>query len=114
MKSAQRIAPAQLRRVSTLAPLPFKTTDDLEPAHGIDVQKRAIEALDFGLSIQREGYNLFVMGPEGTGKLTAVRKLLESRAQKEPLPSDWVYVFNYDVPYAPRALRLEPGHGRRL
>jgi predicted ATP-dependent protease len=114
MKKSERIPPAALRRVSTINTLRFKTTEELEPAHGIDVQKRAIEALDFGLSINREGYNLFVMGPEGTGKLTAVRKLLEGRAHGEPLPSDWVYVFNFDVPYAPRALRLEPGHGRRL
>ena len=109
-----RIPPSALRRLSTIAGLKFQTTDELEPAHGIDVQKRAIEALDFGLSIQREGYNLFVMGNEGTGKLTAVKKLLEARAHSEPVPSDWCYVFNFAVPYAPRAIRLQPGHGRRL
>jgi predicted ATP-dependent protease len=109
-----RIPASDLRRLSTAPSLRFDTTEQLEPAHGIDVQHRAIEALDFGLSINREGYNLFIMGPEGTGKLTAVRKLLEARAAKEKVPNDWVYVFNFAVPYQPRVLRLEPGHGRRL
>jgi lon-related putative ATP-dependent protease len=110
----ERLAPEALYRRTELPSLPFKTTNDLEAKNGIDAQKRALESLGFGLGMRREGYNIFVMGPEGTGKLTAVRKLLEARAQTEPVPNDLCYVFNFDVPYAPRALELKPGSAKRL
>jgi len=37
----------------------------VEVSHGEDLegQDRATEAVRFGLAIQREGYNLFAMGP---------------------------------------------------
>ena len=33
-------------------------------------QARAEKAMAFGLSVKQEGYNLFVVGPAGTGKMT--------------------------------------------
>ncbi len=77
-------------------------------------QSRAVEAMEFGLGIQREGYNIFALGASGTGKLSLVRQFFEQQASHEPAPDDWCYVHNFAQPYRPSALRLPPGAGARL
>jgi lon-related putative ATP-dependent protease len=77
-------------------------------------QARAVEALQFGIGIRREGYNLFSLGPSGTGKYKIVHQSLTQRAAAEPIPSDRCYVNNFDDPQNPRALELPPGQGARL
>ncbi len=72
-------------------------------------QDRAIAAIQFGIGINHEGFNLFVLGPNGTGKLTAVRQYLSLQAQEKPPPSDWCYVFNFEEPHRPQALSLPAG-----
>ncbi|MBI5751728.1 MAG: AAA family ATPase [Hydrogenophilales bacterium] len=72
-------------------------------------QARAVDAVEFGLSIQREGYNLFVMGPPGMGKRSLVMNLLEAEAARGPIPSDWVYVHNFEQPHKPNAIKFPPG-----
>jgi lon-related putative ATP-dependent protease len=92
----------------------FETTAALEPLQARIGQERAAEALAFGVSIRHEGYNLYAMGPAGSGKHTAVRALLEARAAREPTPADVVYVHNFVDKNEPRALLLPPGTGRKL
>ncbi len=95
-----------------LAQLKFKTTLELPDLPGILGQERAVEAADFGLAIAREGYNLFVMGPTGTGKRSLVTRLLDKAAAGRPTPADWVYVHNFEQPHKPRALQLPAGRGK--
>lgn len=97
-----------------LAPLKFKTTDDLPDLPGILGQERAVEAAEFGLAIAREGYNLFVMGPAGTGKRSLVIRLLDKAAAERPTPGDWVYVHNFEQLHKPRAIGLPAGRGKEL
>ena len=97
-----------------LAGLDFATTADLTDVPGIIAQERATEAVEFGLGIRREGYNLYVMGPAGRGKRTLVTRLLETEAAKGPTPGDWVYVHNFVQPHKPRAMQLPPGQGGEL
>ncbi|HET7160064.1 MAG TPA: ATP-binding protein, partial [Burkholderiales bacterium] len=66
------------------------------------------------LGISRDGYNLFVMGPPGSGKRTMLMQVLTERARTAPTPDDWVYVNNFDEPAKPIALRLPPGEGPKL
>jgi len=89
----------------------FKSTDDLDDLTEIIGQARATEAIHFGVGMRREGYNLFVLSPPGTGGQAVVRHLLTERAAREEVPSDWCYVNNFDQPYRPRALRLPAGLG---
>jgi lon-related putative ATP-dependent protease len=89
----------------------FETTADLEDVTQILGQERAVEAVQFGMSIDQEGYNLFAMGPVGTGKREVVRQFFERKASEKPVPSDWCYVHNFDQPHKPQALRLPPGRG---
>ncbi len=101
----------QLYHYCTVEQLDFKNTEQLPILDYILGQDRATEAIQFGIKIQRQGYNLFVMGPPGCGKQTLVRQLLEKEVLDKPLPSDWCYVHNFTNPQMPQALELPAGRG---
>ncbi|MCC7367888.1 MAG: AAA family ATPase [Chloroflexi bacterium] len=77
-------------------------------------QERALSALQLGIAVHDDGFNVFVAGPPGVGKMTAVRRFLTRAARTRPTPDDWCYVYNFDDPTRPRALRLRGGQGRTL
>jgi lon-related putative ATP-dependent protease len=104
----------QLRQVCDPAQFEFETTAELEDLNEIIGQERAVDAIMFGVGIRREGYNLFALGPSGTGKRTTIVQFLNRQAAAEPTPSDWCYVNNFDQSHRPRALRLPPGRGVAL
>ena len=103
-----------LARRTNAAALKFKTTSDLQPLEETFGQERAVEAVRFGIGIRQEGYNLFALGPSGTGKHRIVRDFLERQATGEEVPSDWCYVHNFKDSYKPHAIRLPPGRGQPL
>ena len=94
--------------------LPFKTTDDISFLEETIGQKRALSALDFGLGINSHGFNIYILGESGTGKLTTIRSILEEKSRKEPAPKDWCYVYNFKNQDKPRAISLPPGTGLTL
>ena len=65
----------------------------------------------FGIDIRSQGYNIFVLGPQGAGRYTLIGEFLQRAAAAEPKPDDWCYVFNFAEPHKPDALRLPPGQG---
>jgi lon-related putative ATP-dependent protease len=77
-------------------------------------QERAVGAVRFGIGIQRDGYNLYALGPSGTGKRTTISQFLERKAADEPVPSDWCYVNNFEDTHKPNILELPPGKGPEL
>jgi len=89
----------------------FETTAELEDLSDIIGQPRAVEAVRFGIGMDREGYNIFALGPAGTGKRSLVQAFFEQRSAQEPTPDDWCYVNNFEEPHKARALRLPPGKG---
>ncbi|HEV2386087.1 MAG TPA: ATP-binding protein [Candidatus Acidoferrales bacterium] len=93
---------------------PFQTTDELEELTEVLGQPRAVEAVQFGIGIQRHGYNLYSLGPAGVGKHAMVTRFLEQKAATEPAPPDWCYVNNFDEPQAPKAFSMPRGQGARL
>ena len=101
------------RRVDAEA-LAFETTDDISDLDHILGQDRALESIDFGTGIDRQGYNLFVLGAPGTGRHSLVREMLVAKAAGEASPGDWVYVNNFATPHRPKALKLPTGRGREL
>ncbi len=101
------------RRVSP-SDLGFHTTDELEPTAEPVGQERAMGALRFGATIDEPDFNIFVVGPAGLGKVTAVRGYLEKKAANEPKPMDWVYVHNFDTASKPRAIAMPQGRAPRL
>ncbi|TAK84473.1 MAG: ATP-binding protein [Betaproteobacteria bacterium] len=103
------LAPGELRRRCDALQLGFATTAELDPLDGTPGQARAAQALEFGVGMRREGYNLFAMGPEGYGRHSMVRQHLEEHARGMVPAADWCYVFNFKSPHRPRALRLPAG-----
>ena len=91
-----------------------ESTKELEPLEGIIGQDRALSALNFGLNIQKPGFNIYVSGLPGTGRTTAIKSFLETLAAEKETPSDWCYVHNFHDSYCPLALRLPAGTGREL
>jgi len=92
----------------------FKTTNDLPDLTDMVGQARAIEAVEFGIGMNQPGYNLFVLGPPGTGRRSFVKRFLTAKAEGKPAPSDWCYVNNFDKPREPIALELPAGRGRQF
>ena len=79
--------------------LPFETTAEVEKLTRYIGQDRALEAVEFGISMHHRGFNLFVIGPEGSGRHTVVQSFINRQAEGEATPSDWCYVFNFDLPH---------------
>ena len=67
------LSPDRLRNICEPESLPFETTAELEPAKAIIGQPRATKALEFGMGLKSKGYNIFVLGSQGTGRSTAIR-----------------------------------------
>lgn len=90
----------------------FETTDDLERMpNEIIGQHRAVRAMEFGLSVEQFGYNLFVVGPTGTGRMTYTKDSINKAAQTRATPNDWCYVYNFNNPDRPLVISLPAGEG---
>lgn len=109
-----RVDPDHLRRQVDPADLPFESTAEVEPLVGTIGQPRALEAIDFGLEVPTAGYNLFLTGPPGSGRMSTVLDMLRRVAAERAAPHDWIYVHDFDRPDQPRGIRLPAGRARRL
>nr|WP_153766166.1 ATP-binding protein [Endozoicomonas sp. OPT23] len=94
--------------------LGFKSTDELENYVGILGQERATSAIQFGVAMHRTGYNIYVMGESGTGRMSYLRKYLETEAKRQSPPDDWTYINNFDNAREPKVLKLPAGLGEKL
>jgi len=92
----------------------FDTTDDLPAETEVVGQDRAVEALEFGMNIESDGYNVFALGPAATGHRDLVKHLLQEQAAGEETPPDWCYVNNFDEEREPHVLRVPAGRGGTL
>ncbi len=108
------MVPAEkLKKSCQLEELDFcATTRDVPPLDGFIGQERAVRAMQFGLSMKAPGYNIFVVGPPGTGRSTYVGGVVAQAAAKGTVPNDWCYIYNFDDPDRPLAVTLPPGGGR--
>lgn len=104
----------KLRNVCNPQQFDFAATDAVQPLVGIVGQKRALRALQFGLNMENEGFNIYVSGWPGTGRTSAVLSFLGEVAKGRPTPPDWCYVNNFVDPYYPKAIRLPPGQARQF
>ena len=108
------LEPRRLRRSCDPAELGFESTSELEPLEEILGQPRVVEALEFGVEMATEGYNVFALGPPGTAKHRLVEATLAARAVRETTPPDVCYVNNFEDPRRPSLLLLPPGRGLEL
>ena len=92
----------------------FETTDELDDSDLIYGQDRGIKALEFGLSVDSKGYNLYLEGPSGVGKTMYTKKYVSKIATKKKVPDDWCYIYNFENPNEPIAISLSAGMGKEF
>jgi len=111
----KKVAAEKLRWSLDPATLPFETTDMIEPLQEIIGQDRGVEALRFGIGMNKEGYNVFVTGTAGSGRLSTAKKILEELVSKmKRIPDDLCYVNNFKNTEAPILLDFPAGQGSRF
>ena len=109
------LPPAALRRTCDPSSLGFATTAEIAAAPLGGVQRRASDALAFGVALRCPGYNIFAVGPQGVGKQTLVRRQLDAAAAGMPRADDWCYVFDFaEDGRRSMTLRLPAGRGATL
>jgi len=108
------LKPSQLKRSFDIDTLGIKDTENLDHLTGIIGQERAVKALQFGLHIKGIGYNTYVAGSPGIGKMTSVKSYIEKLAREKEVPNDWCYVNNFADSYNPNAIHLPAGKGNEL
>lgn len=106
------LSPKQLRRSYDPATLNIEKLSQTAPPKAIIGQERAVKALQFGLGNKTAGFNVYISGYEGEGKIDAVLHFLRDLAHDETAPDDWCYVNNFSEPYYPKRLRLPQGQSR--
>lgn len=109
--SPRKLSPDQLRWRLDPASLPFETTAQLTALDAVVGQDRGLEALRFGMGMARRGYNIFVTGEPGLGRLSAVKRVLKELSASDRVPDDLCYVNNFKRPEAPVLLRFKAGQG---
>jgi len=110
----RELRPEQLKKTVDPSIFKFSSTADIPPLERLVGQERAVSAMEFGISIRTRGYGIYMAGPPGTGKTTYAINLITDKAASEPVPDDWCYVYNFEEPDRPVALRLPPGKGAQL
>ena len=89
-----------------------QTSKDVSVLEGVIGQDRAVKSMEFGLSMEASGYNIFVLGPQGTGKTTYTQTVVSKVASKRKVPDDWCYINNFSEWDKPLAISLPAGQGK--
>jgi len=110
----RELRPKDLAWVCPKGWLPKKDSTSIKPASTIVAQDRAVDAIAFGLAMRGIGFNVFVTGMSGTGRLTTIKSFVEKLAVADEKPDDICFVFNFRKPEEPCAIFLEAGAGGRL
>ncbi len=95
-------------------PKGVKSSDDLCPCSGVIGQSRAIESMKTGLNVDSSGYNVFIAGSAGTGRVEAVKSLIKKHASDKPELQDICYVNNFQNDDCPRIIIFKAGDGVRF
>jgi lon-related putative ATP-dependent protease len=89
-----------------------QTSKDVSVLEGVIGQDRAVKSMEFGLVMGVSGYNIFVLGPQGTGKTSYSQTVVSKAASKRDVPDDWCYINNFSEWDKPLAISLPAGQGK--
>ena len=99
----------------------FSVPDDAVHGHNgnhplgrIIGQPRAVQALRLAVAIRAKGYNVFAAGLSGTGKRTAVMRILKEQRFDPARLRDIAIVNRFSQPDRPRALYFSAGDAARF
>jgi predicted ATP-dependent protease len=90
---------------------PVDTAKTTLQSHTILGQGRAQSALEFGIAMKKPGYNIFVMGEPGSGRLSMITQTLLAHAEQQAAPSSYCYVDNFENTREPVKIELPAGFG---
>jgi lon-related putative ATP-dependent protease len=91
--------------------LGVQSTNEVRPTKEIIGQERALKALRLGLEMKHPGYNVFVTGFSGTGRMTTIKRMLSELQERTSTLFDRCYVHNFKNPDQPILLTLSAGEG---
>jgi len=114
VKEKNELSYRDLKMVCDQKMFKFETTKELEPINDGIGQERGIKALEFGISVDVKGYNLYIEGPSGVGKTMYTKNYLDSISSKKKVPNDWCYIYNFQNPNEPIAVSLPAGQGKEF
>jgi ATP-dependent Lon protease len=109
-----KLTPEQLKLSCNPNEFKFDSTTSLAPIHGIVGQEHAVKALKVGVDIKGPGYNIFITGLSGTGKLSSVRKILTEFIKTRQKLYDYAYVYNFRDEDHPTLLVFPTGQGKKF
>ncbi len=110
----KRVPKELLRSRVSMEKFSFSTTAELVSDKRLIGQERAAKAVSFGLSLDKKGFNIFVVGNPGSGRMTYAMRQIEAKAKKLPAPDDWLYMHNFENPSSPIAINMPAGQGKRF
>lgn len=87
----------------------FASSEQAPPLGRIIGQERAVRAIEFGVEMPGDQYNIAVVGPPGSGRASVAEQYLRQQACRRPVPPQWCYVNNFDDPRRPVALSAPAG-----
>ena len=103
------LKPENLRKVCDYNDFSFESTADIPPLEGIIGQERGVKALEFGLKVNKHGYNIFIAGVPGTGRSSYASSLVNNIAKNGEIPLDWCYLYNFDNSDQPKVVSFPAG-----
>ncbi len=113
MRKVNELTAKDLKDICNPNLFKFETTKELvDTTDLVYGQERGMKALEFGVGIDIKGYNLYLEGPAGVGKTMYTKKFLKKKAEKEKVPNDWVYIYNFENPNEPVAVSFPAGQGK--
>lgn len=92
----------------------FSDASDLEDLNSVLIkQDKAKNALELGLSINKDGYNIYLSGEPSSRKKMYLKSLLESYSSTKDVPNDICYINNFreENKYEPVLLEFKAGNG---
>lgn len=111
MLKKYKVSLEELRNHCDIKIFPHETTKNWDAERQLIGQDRAMEALKYGLSMDRKGYNIYVSGFTGTGRSSYSYLVAEEFVKKKEIPKDWCYVYNFKKPNYPKAISMQAGLG---
>lgn len=106
------LRPEQLHWICDQSQFPFQSTMEIPPLVGIIGQDRAMDAIRLGAEITSSGYNIFVSGALGSGRLATVQQIIREIKRSSELIKDYCYVHNFNFPDEPHLLIFPKGNGK--
>ena len=112
LTSTLLVPKTELRRVCEPLGHSAKSSDELPTRTPYLGQQRAIDAIRFGIELERPGYNVYVLGPSGSHRHGLVDELVAEHAATKTPPDDCCYANNFSDSERPRVLSFPAGQGK--